>query len=102
MIRMLREDHYDVTLSREEMDKLCAWIDLGVPFCGDYLEANNWSSDQREFYLTYQRKRERLAAEVRRNTEALVQQRAGRIAALADPEPRYATDGSPLDPAPSP
>lgn len=92
MIHMLREGHHDVTLSREEMDKLCAWIDLGVPFCGDYLEANNWSPGQRERYLSYQRKRERLAAEVRRNTEALIQQRTGRVVTLADPGPRYPAD----------
>ncbi len=30
-------------LSREELDKLCAWIDLAIPFCGDYVEANAWS-----------------------------------------------------------
>ena len=26
-------------LSREELDKIATWIDLGVPFCGDYFEA---------------------------------------------------------------
>jgi len=72
MIKLLRGNHGEVRLSTEEMDKLCAWIDLGVPFCGDYLEANNWRQDRREFYLRYQRKRERLAEEIRRNTEAFV------------------------------
>ena len=32
-------------LSREELDKLAAWIDLVVPFCGDYVEANAWTED---------------------------------------------------------
>ncbi len=32
-------------LSREELDKLAAWIDLVVPFCGNYVEANAWSDD---------------------------------------------------------
>jgi len=35
-----------VQLSREEMDKLCAWIDLVVPFCGDYVEANAWNENE--------------------------------------------------------
>ena len=34
-------------LSREDMDKLCAWIDLVIPFCGDYVEANAWSEAER-------------------------------------------------------
>jgi len=32
-------------LSREELDKLAAWIDLVIPYCGDYLEANAWSEE---------------------------------------------------------
>jgi len=32
-------------LSREELDKLAAWVDLVVPYCGDYVEANAWSED---------------------------------------------------------
>ena len=34
-----------IQLSREELDKLAAWIDLVVPFCGHYVEANAWSED---------------------------------------------------------
>jgi len=33
-------------LSRMEMDKMCAWIDMVVPFCGDYTEANAWSEGE--------------------------------------------------------
>jgi hypothetical protein len=35
-----------VKLSREEMDKLCAWIDLTIPFCGGSMEANAWSEGE--------------------------------------------------------
>jgi hypothetical protein len=28
------------------MDKLAAWIDLVIPFCGDYVEANAWSEGE--------------------------------------------------------
>jgi len=33
-------------LSDEELGKLAAWIDLVVPFCGDYVEANAWNEDE--------------------------------------------------------
>jgi hypothetical protein len=78
LIKQLREGHGKVKLSTEEMHKLCAWIDLGVPFCGDYMEANCWNQKQKDFYLRYQQKRERLAEEVERNIAALINQRADR------------------------
>ena len=46
MIAMLEKNHGKVKLSREEMDKICAWIDLTVPFCGDSMEANAWNESE--------------------------------------------------------
>jgi len=46
LISMLAKGHNKVKLTREEMDKLCAWIDLTVPFCGDSMEANAWSEHE--------------------------------------------------------
>ena len=46
LIAIHEKGHNEVKLAREEMDKLCAWIDLVVPFCGDYLEANAWSEGE--------------------------------------------------------
>ncbi len=43
---MCESGHYDVHLSREELDKLAAWIDLSIPFCGDYVEANAWNEGE--------------------------------------------------------
>ncbi len=40
---LLEKGHYEVKLSTEELDKLHAWVDLVIPFCGDYFEANAWS-----------------------------------------------------------
>jgi len=34
-----------IKLSRKELDMLAAWIDLVVPYCGDYVEANAWSAE---------------------------------------------------------
>ncbi len=65
MVQLLAEGHEGVELSREDMDKLCAWIDLGVPFCGNYMESNSWNSDEIAKYERYWAKRERLADEER-------------------------------------
>lgn len=70
LIAMLEEGHEGVRLSREELDKLGAWIDLGVPFCGDYVEANLWTADEMEKYRRYCAKRQRLAEEDRASIAA--------------------------------
>ncbi|MGE5671930.1 MAG: hypothetical protein ACM31E_10825 [Fibrobacterota bacterium] len=38
LVRLLDEGHHDVNLTKEEYDKICAWIDIGVPSSGDYSE----------------------------------------------------------------
>ncbi len=40
LITMLEKGHEVVELSQREMDKIACWIDLLVPYCGDYIEAN--------------------------------------------------------------
>ena len=85
--KRLREGHGEMT--RKELDLFAAWIDLGVPFCGDYVEANAWSDAEFAHYIQMQRKRERLAAEMRANTEALIEDRTGRTVTLPVPPPRY-------------
>ncbi|MCP4312340.1 MAG: hypothetical protein GY790_13835, partial [Bacteroidetes bacterium] len=45
MMKMLRKGHSGVTLSREELDKFACWIDLLVPYCGDYDENTNWTTE---------------------------------------------------------
>ena len=55
-------------LSREEIDKLCAWIDLVIPFCGDYVEAHAWSGGE----LDGARKRQEMRREADRQDEASI------------------------------
>ena len=50
--------HGDVKLSQEEKDKINAWIDLLVPYCGTYEEANNWTDDDKEIAAYQQAKRD--------------------------------------------
>ena len=71
LITILDRGHQGVELSPEELRKLSAWIDLGVPCCGDYVECNSWSEAEREKYAHYAAKRERLAAEEQANVETL-------------------------------
>ncbi len=43
LMNMLEGGHGDAKISKEEYEKIAAWIDLVVPFCGDYEEANTWN-----------------------------------------------------------
>ena len=76
-------------MTRHELDLFAAWIDLSVPFCGDYIEANAWTDDEFTHYVQMQRKRERLAAEVRENSEALMEKQTGQLVTLPAADPRY-------------
>ena len=69
---LLDRGHYGVKLSREELDKLACWIDLYVPFCGDYTEANAWTEKEMEKYQRYLAKRKRMEELERRNIAELL------------------------------
>jgi len=49
--------HNDVKLSREELDKLAFWIDMLIPYCGDYSEANTWNDEDFKKYEYHEKKR---------------------------------------------
>ena len=57
LITLLEKGHYGVQLSGESMDKIACWIDLLVPFCGDYAEAANWSKKDLQRYQRLLKKR---------------------------------------------
>jgi len=78
LIAILEKGHESVTMTREEMDKLAAWIDLGVPFCGDYVEANIWNDGEKSKYDRYQAKRQRLEALERAGVAEIAGQTAAR------------------------
>jgi hypothetical protein len=61
MLEMVRRGHNKVALSREELEKLACWIDLAVPFCGEYTEANRWSQKEQAWYRRQVAKQQRLA-----------------------------------------
>jgi hypothetical protein len=69
LMRLLEEGHYGATLSREEMTRLACWIDLSVPYCGDYLEANAWSSEEKDRYERFEDKRRKMEQLERSNID---------------------------------
>ncbi|MBT7302921.1 MAG: hypothetical protein HN849_25540, partial [Victivallales bacterium] len=72
ILKGLAKGHHSVKLSQEEMDKLACWIDLLIPYCGDYTEANAWNPKDQAKYAHFQRKRDRLEQVELRHIEDLV------------------------------
>jgi hypothetical protein len=57
LLDLAGDAHREVRLDDGEFRRLAAWIDLGVPFCGDYHEAAGWNDTQRATYRYYEDKR---------------------------------------------
>lgn len=55
LIERLKDGHGNLTA--EQIQAIAAWIDLGVPFRGSYIEAVNWDANTYNFY--YERVNER-------------------------------------------
>ena len=82
LITLLKKGHEGVTLNAESLEKIACWLDLLVPYCGDYLEHNTWSEQDHEFYNHYVKKRQRQEQYERRNLEALIALEASPQAAV--------------------
>jgi len=76
LITMLEKGHNNVKLSPEEMDKIACWIDLLVPFCGDYTEANTWNDGDKKKHAYYEAKRRKMEQLDRKNIEAYINAKA--------------------------
>ena len=73
LLTMIEAGHQGVCLSREEMDKLACWVDLLVPFCGDYTEAAAWTDEEVRKYARFLEKRRDMEAVERENIRAWLQ-----------------------------
>jgi hypothetical protein len=62
LFQMLKAGHHGVTLNQEELDKIACWIDLFVPYCGSYTEANAWTDQERQTYQRFADKRRQMQA----------------------------------------
>ncbi|MGA2498546.1 MAG: hypothetical protein ABSH20_12435 [Tepidisphaeraceae bacterium] len=72
LLLLLERGHYDVKLSREEYERIACWIDLLIPYCGDYTEAAAWTEKEKAKYQHFLDKRRRLADEDKENIKALL------------------------------
>jgi len=63
LLEMLKKGHGKTALTQEELDKISAWIDLYVPYCGDYYEANTWSEGEMNYYKYYESKHQKSVQE---------------------------------------
>lgn len=84
LVTMLEQGHQNVKLSREELDKISCWIDLLVPFSGDYTEATAWSEDEAKKYDYYLAKRHRMEKIERENIQRYLRNLAGEKAQNTD------------------
>lgn len=92
IITMLEEGHNGVKLSYEEMEKIACWIDLLIPYCGDYMEANCWDENELKKYLHFQKKRDNMAvieADNIRKMIAPARPAAGLLPHVAESENAY-------------
>ena len=62
LIEMLEEGHQEVRLTAEELEILACWIDLAVPFCGEYTEAHAWTEEEQARYAHFLKKRSDMEA----------------------------------------
>ena len=72
MLTLIEGGHGGVRLNREELDKIACWIDLYVPYCGDYEEAGAWTPEETAKYRRYLEKRRKMEALEQRNIEELL------------------------------
>jgi hypothetical protein len=71
-MRLLEVGHHGVRLSESELDRFRVWIDLLVPYCGDYTEA--MADEDVAGYNHFLDKRRRWRAEETRNIEELLRE----------------------------
>lgn len=72
LIKTLVKGHQNVVLSEEELDKLRAWIDLNIPFAGEYNESNLWNDKEKQLYKERCDERLRNEAIEQKNIQELI------------------------------
>jgi hypothetical protein len=72
LFAMLAKGHQGAKLSREELDKIACWIDLLVPYCGDYREANAWTEEEMKKHERYAEKRRQMEEVEQQNIDAML------------------------------
>ena len=73
LLNMLDEGHHDVKISTEEYHKLAAWMDLLVPYSGEYREGHDWAAHEMKKYDYYEEKRRQQYLEERNQIADFIQ-----------------------------
>ncbi|MDD2598024.1 MAG: hypothetical protein PHO37_02195 [Kiritimatiellae bacterium] len=60
------------TITADEVKRLAMWVDLGVPFCADYVEANLWNDAEKKKHAHFQAKRDRADQEDQETLKRLI------------------------------
>ena len=55
LLDYLEPSHYNVQLTDREKGRVACWIDLCVPYCGSYMEANTWDRIEHTYIHTYRK-----------------------------------------------
>jgi mono/diheme cytochrome c family protein len=62
LFKLLDAGHGKTKISPAEIALLAAWVDLSVPYSGDYVEGNIWNETEQAKHDHYQQKRDALTA----------------------------------------
>ena len=89
LLQVLESGHHDVRLAREDLAKIACWIDLLVPFCGDYEEEAAWNEADRKKYARFLAKRRTQEAAEARSLDMLWRLQAGQKPAGLPPVPEF-------------
>ena len=57
LMKYLEPSHYNVKVTDVEKRTIACWIDLLIPFCGSYTDANAWTEEEQAEYMYYVVKR---------------------------------------------
>lgn len=61
LMKYLEPSHYNVKVTDSEKRTIACWIDLLIPYCGSYPEANIWTDEEKEIWKGLIQKRRAFA-----------------------------------------
>jgi hypothetical protein len=73
IIKRMENGHGGTKVSKEEIHHVALWLDLLVPFVGDYRESNTWSEKDHAYYDYYDNKRQKAREEDAENIRQLIE-----------------------------
>lgn len=96
LLKMFRGEpgsHYGAELTETEQRKIALWVDLFVPYCGSYDEANTWSPEEKAKYKFYETKRRASESVLAAHVAELVKAASGGAVPPASEFPRFTFGG---------